>query len=123
MVGSNSNSRTFGVGSGWVWLILGLGLSNLKPEIPRFSGSGRVSEIFRVFAHFNYYLQGGKCSLYKIAIPCSSDSYEEINLMCTRKELSGPFQNRLVSRIPLMVMIKNPLNKTNWVLFHLTVNR
>ena len=61
------------------------------------------------------------CSLYKIAIPCSSDSYEEINLMCTRKELSRPFQNRLVSRIPLMVIIKNPLNKTNWVLFHLRV--
>ena len=41
--------------------------------------------------------------------------------MCTRKELSRPFQNRLVSRIPLMVIIKNPLNKTNWVLFHLRV--
>ena len=42
----NPKSQKFGFESGRVWLILGSGLSNPKPEIPRFSGSGRVSEIF-----------------------------------------------------------------------------
>ena len=47
----NPKSRKFGFESGRVWLILRSGLSDPKPEIPRFSGSSRVSEIFRVFAH------------------------------------------------------------------------
>ena len=42
----NPKSLKFGFGSGQVWLILELGLSDLNPEIPQFSGLGRVLEIF-----------------------------------------------------------------------------